>query len=227
MKVVEGLGCKAIRVHRQEELRPAIEQAEAWMAEFQVPVVIEVILERVTNIAMGTEIDNINEFEDRWPTSPGRRADGHRRHARLNDEPPQDKESMPRFAANLTMLFNELPFLDRFDAAAQAGFEAVEFLFPYAYPQGAAGRSALRANGLKLVLHNLPAGDWDAGERGIACHPDRVDEFRDGVGRAIEYAHGAGLPAAQLPGRQAAGRRRRATLRTHLRRQPALRGRPS
>jgi tartronate-semialdehyde synthase len=64
LKVVEGLGCKAIRVHRQEELAPAIQQAEAWMKEFQVPVVIEVILERVTNIAMGTEIDNITEFED-------------------------------------------------------------------------------------------------------------------------------------------------------------------
>jgi len=64
IKVVEGLGCKAIRVHRQEELRPAIAQAEAWMKEFQVPVVIEVILERVTNVAMGTEIDKINEFEE-------------------------------------------------------------------------------------------------------------------------------------------------------------------
>ena len=63
MKVVEGLGCKAIRVHRPEEFAPAMEQAEAWMAEFQTPVVIEVILERVTNIAMGTEIDNITEFE--------------------------------------------------------------------------------------------------------------------------------------------------------------------
>ena len=63
VKVVEGLGCKAIRVHRQEELAPAIRQAEAWMAEFRVPVVIEVILERVTNIAMGTEIDNVIEFE--------------------------------------------------------------------------------------------------------------------------------------------------------------------
>ncbi len=69
VKVVEGLGCKAIRVHRQEELRPAIAQAEAWMKEFQVPVVIEVILERVTNISMGTEIDKINEFED-LATSP-------------------------------------------------------------------------------------------------------------------------------------------------------------
>ena len=64
MKVVEGLGCKGIRVHKQEEIAPAIKQAEAWMAEFKVPVVIEVILERVTNIAMGTEIDNVVEFEE-------------------------------------------------------------------------------------------------------------------------------------------------------------------
>jgi tartronate-semialdehyde synthase len=64
VKVVEGLGCKAIRVHRQEEIRPAIRQAEEWMAQYQVPVVIEVILERVTNIAMGTEIDAVNEFEE-------------------------------------------------------------------------------------------------------------------------------------------------------------------
>ena len=64
MKVVEGLGCKGIRVHKPEELAPAIKQAEAWMAEFTVPVVIEVILERVTNIAMGTEIDNLGEFEE-------------------------------------------------------------------------------------------------------------------------------------------------------------------
>jgi tartronate-semialdehyde synthase len=64
VKVVEGLGCKAIRVHRQEEIAPAIKQAEAWMAEFKVPVVVEIILERVTNIAMGTEIDNVVEFEE-------------------------------------------------------------------------------------------------------------------------------------------------------------------
>jgi hydroxypyruvate isomerase len=94
---------------------------------------------------------------------------------------------MPRFAANLTMMFNEVPFLDRFDAAARAGFEAVEFLFPYPYP-AAEIRSRLAANGLQLVLHNLPAGNWDAGERGIACHPDRVIEFHTGVGKAIEYA---------------------------------------
>jgi hydroxypyruvate isomerase len=100
---------------------------------------------------------------------------------------------MPRFAANLTMLFNEVPFLDRFERAARAGFESVEFLFPYAYP-AAEVKARLTANRLKLVLHNLPAGDWDAGERGIACLPDRVDEFREGVARAIEYATALGAP---------------------------------
>jgi hydroxypyruvate isomerase len=99
---------------------------------------------------------------------------------------------MPRFAANLTMLFNEVPFLDRFERAAQGGFQAVEFLFPYAWPAEEI-RQRLDANGLQLVLHNLPAGDWDAGERGIACHPDRVEEFRAGVGRAITYAKALGV----------------------------------
>ncbi|WP_418318494.1 hydroxypyruvate isomerase [Piscinibacter sakaiensis] len=99
---------------------------------------------------------------------------------------------MPRFAANLTMLFNEVPFLDRFEHAAKAGFKAVEFLFPYAFEAGEI-RQRLDDNGLELVLHNLPAGDWDAGERGIACHPDRVAEFRDGVGKAIGYAKVLGV----------------------------------
>ena len=99
---------------------------------------------------------------------------------------------MPRFAANLTMMFTEVPFLDRFEPAAQAGFKAVEFLFPYAFEAGEIQRR-LADNGLKLVLHNLPAGDWDAGERGIACHPDRVDEFRAGVGRGIAYAQALGV----------------------------------
>jgi hydroxypyruvate isomerase len=99
---------------------------------------------------------------------------------------------MPRFAANLTMLFNEVPFLDRFERAAKAGFEAVEFLFPYAY-DAAEIRQRLDAHGLQLVLHNLPAGNWDAGERGIACHPDRVGEFREGVERAISYATALGV----------------------------------
>ncbi len=98
---------------------------------------------------------------------------------------------MPRYAANLTMLFNEIDFLDRFEAAARAGFSGVEYLFPYAYP-AAELRTRLDANGLTQVLHNLPAGDWNAGERGIACHPDRTAEFAAGVGRAIDYAHALG-----------------------------------
>jgi hydroxypyruvate isomerase len=94
---------------------------------------------------------------------------------------------MPRFAANLTMLFNEAPFLERFEKAAQAGFKAVEFLFPYDYP-AAQLQDLLKQHGLQLVLYNLPAGNWAAGERGIGCHPDRVDEFRAGVDQAIAYA---------------------------------------
>jgi len=110
---------------------------------------------------------------------------------------------MPKFAANLSMLFTELPFLERFAAARNAGFTAVEYLFPYDFPKEELARQ-LRANGLKQVLHNLPAGDWAAGERGIACHPDRVGEFRDGVARAIEYAHALDCPqvnclAGKLP----------------------------
>lgn len=99
---------------------------------------------------------------------------------------------MPKFAANLTMLFTEHAFLDRIDHAAQAGFRAVEFLFPYAFDPGEIKRR-LDANGLQLVLHNLPAGHWDAGERGIACHPDRVSEFRAGVEQAIGYAQVLGV----------------------------------
>lgn len=94
---------------------------------------------------------------------------------------------MPKFSANLSMLFTELPFLDRFEAAAKADFKAVEFLFPYAYAAQDI-KQRLDDHGLTLVLHNLPAGNWDAGERGIACHPDRVNEFRAGVVKAISYA---------------------------------------
>ncbi|MBV9457952.1 MAG: hydroxypyruvate isomerase [Bradyrhizobium sp.] len=94
---------------------------------------------------------------------------------------------MPRFAANLTMLFAERPFLDRFAAAKAAGFSGVEYLFPYDYEK-ADLREQLDEQGLIQVLHNLPAGNWAAGERGIAILPDRVDEFRDGVVRAIAYA---------------------------------------
>lgn len=94
---------------------------------------------------------------------------------------------MPKFTANLTMLFNEVDFLDRFKAAKDAGFKGVEYLFPYPYPKEDLAER-LEANGLTQVLHNLPAGDWAKGERGIACLPDRVGEFQDGVGKAIEYA---------------------------------------
>ncbi len=94
---------------------------------------------------------------------------------------------MPRFAANLTMLFTELPFLDRFEAAAKAGFTGIEYLFPYDFAAEELA-AKLKANGLVQVLHNLPAGDWAKGERGIAILPDRVDEFRAGVERAIIYA---------------------------------------
>ncbi|TAL85133.1 MAG: hydroxypyruvate isomerase [Rhodanobacter sp.] len=100
---------------------------------------------------------------------------------------------MPKFSANLTMMFNELPFLERFDAAAAAGFHAVEFLFPYDYPAQTL-RDQLDGHGLELVLHNLPAGDWAAGERGIACDPARIDEFRQGVARAIDYAKALDCP---------------------------------
>jgi hydroxypyruvate isomerase len=99
----------------------------------------------------------------------------------------EDIQIMPKFAANLTMLFGEMPFLDRFAAAKAAGFSGVEYLFPYDFEK-AVLRENLQQYGLTQVLHNLPAGNWAAGERGIAVLPDRVDEFRDGVRRAIDYA---------------------------------------
>jgi hydroxypyruvate isomerase len=102
---------------------------------------------------------------------------------------------MPKFAANLTMLFNEVGFLDRFAAARRAGFAGVEYLFPYDH-DAAEIRVRLDEHGLTQVLHNLPAGNWGAGERGIACHPDRVAEFDDGVARAVQYA--AALGCTQL-----------------------------
>jgi len=98
---------------------------------------------------------------------------------------------MPKFAANLTMLFNELEFLARFEAAAKAGFRGVEYLFPYPFPKERLAEE-LSKHQLVQVLHNLPAGDWAAGERGIAVNPSRVGEFQDGVGKAIEYATALG-----------------------------------
>ncbi|NVO15139.1 MAG: hydroxypyruvate isomerase [Rhodoplanes sp.] len=100
---------------------------------------------------------------------------------------------MPRFSANLSMLFTELPFLDRFAAAASAGFEAVEYMFPYDYTPDQLA-AALRRNHLSQILFNLPAGDWARGERGIAGHPDRVAEFRNGVRAAATFAHALECP---------------------------------
>ena len=94
---------------------------------------------------------------------------------------------MPQFAANLTMMFNEVPFLDRFAEAARAGFKGVEFLFPYEYDKQRLA-ALLEEHGLKIVLHNLPPGDWAKGERGIGCLPGREQEFREGVERGIEFA---------------------------------------
>jgi len=94
---------------------------------------------------------------------------------------------MPRFAANLSMMYTEHDFLDRFAAAAADGFQAVEYLFPYEYP-AAEIKARLDANGLVQALFNAPPGDWAAGERGIATLPGREAEFRDGIGRALEYA---------------------------------------
>jgi len=99
---------------------------------------------------------------------------------------------MPQFAANLTMLFNESPFMERFEKASKSGFQAVEFLFPYAFSAQEI-KQKLDQYKLQLVLHNLPAGDWDAGERGIACLPDRVAEFQAGVEKAIDYAKALGV----------------------------------
>jgi hydroxypyruvate isomerase len=115
---------------------------------------------------------------------------------------------MPRFAANLSMLFTEVPFLERFSRARAAGFTAVEYLFPYDWPAEQLAEQ-LREQGLTQVLFNLPPGDWQAGERGIACLPDRVEEFRAGVDQGITYARVlgnrqlnclAGLKPADLDG---------------------------
>jgi hydroxypyruvate isomerase len=100
---------------------------------------------------------------------------------------------VPKFDANLTMLFNEVPFLDRFEAAAKAGFTGVEYLFPYDFEPGELV-DKLKANGLVQVLHNLPGGNWAGGERGIAVLPDRREEFREGVDRAVRYATALGCP---------------------------------
>ena len=128
---------------------------------------------------------------------------------RLRPDNPR-KPPMPKFCANLTLLWNELDFIERFGAAAKAGFTGVEYLFPYDYHKNRLAEE-LEKHKLAQILHNFPAGDWGKGERGIGCHPDRVGEFQDGVGRAIEYAKALGCrqlnclagiaPAGVAPGK--------------------------
>lgn len=104
---------------------------------------------------------------------------------------------MPRFAANLTMMFNEHPFLDRFDAAAQAGFTAVEFLFPYDHPPQAIAER-LRRNGLTQALFNLPPGNWDAGEKGFSALPRKFAELQASLVTALPYAQATGVERVHL-----------------------------
>ena len=101
---------------------------------------------------------------------------------------------MLRLAANLSLLFPQLPFVDRFAAAAQAGFRYVEYQFPYSFGGAQQIAAHARAAGVEVVLHNLPSGDAAKGDRGIACQPGRMHEFREGVERALEYAQAVGCP---------------------------------
>jgi 2-dehydrotetronate isomerase len=104
---------------------------------------------------------------------------------------------MPRFAANLSMMFTEVPFLERFEAAAKAGFTAVEFLFPYDHPAEEVGRR-LKANGLTQALFNLPPGDWAAGEKGFAALPERFDDLKRSLATALPYAQATGVKRLHL-----------------------------
>src|SRR6266404_2065093 len=106
-------------------------------------------------------------------------------------------QQMPRFAANLSMMFNEVPFLDRFGAAADAGFTAVEFLFPYDHPPEAIGER-LRRNALTQALFNLPPGNWDAGEKGFAALPDRFADLQQSLQTALPYAQATGVKRLHL-----------------------------
>jgi 2-dehydrotetronate isomerase len=104
---------------------------------------------------------------------------------------------MPRFAANLSMMFTEVPFLDRFEAAAKAGFTAVEFLFPYDYPAEEIGKR-LKDHGLTQALFNLPPGNWDAGEKGFASLPDRFADLQKSLHTALPYAKATGVKRVHL-----------------------------
>jgi 2-dehydrotetronate isomerase len=123
---------------------------------------------------------------------------------------------MPRLAANLSMLYPELGFLERFDAAARDGFKGVEFLFPYAHEAGELA-ARLKATGLQQVLFNAPPGDWDAGERGLACIPGREAEFRAGIEKALAYAQALQCPRVHvMAGLVPAGTQREAVRPTYV-----------
>src|SRR6202522_2947734 len=104
---------------------------------------------------------------------------------------------MPRFAANLSMMFTEVPFLDRFEAAAKAGFTAVEFLFPYDHPAEEVGKR-LHGNGMTQALFNLPPGNWEAGEKGFASLPDRFGDLQQSLRTALPYAQATGVKRLHL-----------------------------
>src|SRR6187399_522145 len=106
-------------------------------------------------------------------------------------------QKIPRFAANLSMMFNEVPFLDRFDAAAKAGFTAIEFLFPYDHPAKEVGER-LKRNGLTQALFNLPPGDWNAGEKGFAAVPQRFSDLKASLETALPYAKATGVKRLHL-----------------------------
>lgn len=123
---------------------------------------------------------------------------------------------MPRFAANLTLMYPEYPFLERFAAAANDGFAAVEFLLPYDFPAETIAR-LLKSNGLRQALFNSPSGDWKGGERGIAALPGREPEFREGFGRALDYAAALDCPRIHaMAGVAAAGSDRARMRATYL-----------
>src|SRR5258707_2568935 len=142
----------------------------------------------------------------RWrgcmPALPARicrasRSNATRNDASRNRSEPTRVQSMPRFAANLSMMFTEVPFLDRFEAAAEAGFTAVEYLFPYDHPAEAVGER-LHRNGLTQALFNLPPGNWDAGEKGFAALPERFADLQQSLRTALPYAQATGVKRLHL-----------------------------
>src|ERR1700732_1181122 len=137
----------------------------------------------------------------RWrgctPALRARICQANRNNASRSSDQPTRGQSMPRFAANLSMMFTEVPFLDRFDAAAKAGFTAVEFLFPYEHPAEAVGER-LRRNGLTQALFNLPPGNWEAGEKGFAALPERFADLQQSLATALAYAQETGVKRLHL-----------------------------